>query len=69
MTRRELIHEAHFFSCSEYTDKKIKLSLPFPTSLGLGINVNLWFNEHGTVIGLDYYREQSPEESATKEKK
>ena len=68
MTRRELIHEVHCLSYSEYTDKKIQLTLPFPTSLGLGINVNLWFNEYGKVIGLDYHREQSPEESTIKEK-
>lgn len=41
-------------SKSDYVDQKIATTVHLKAPHG---TVNLWFNEYGTVIGLDYYKE------------
>ena len=60
--RKEPIHEIHCLSYSDFVDKKIAVTVPFSTPLGLPLK--LWFNGIGNVIGVDYYREQNPKESS-----
>jgi len=54
----KIIHEAHVIKSSPYIDTKIATTVSFNTPIGLGANVNLWFNKNGKVIGLDYYYEE-----------
>lgn len=54
------VHECHVISRSEYTDQKIACTISFPTPIG--IPVKLWLNQHGNVVGIDFYRELTLEE-------
>jgi hypothetical protein len=58
--KEEPIHECHVISHSKYADHKIGSTVRFPTSIG--IPIELWLNENGVVIGINYYREKDPEE-------
>ena len=64
--KEELIHEVHNLSYSDYVDQEIKCNLSLRTNLG--VNMELWLNTNGQVIGLEYYRMINPKEQTTKEK-
>lgn len=47
---REVKHEVFILKRTEYSDKKIATTIPFPAVT----NLNLWLNKNGLVIGLDF---------------